>query len=68
MNKLVEVVGMILCVLGVMVIAGSAGDCDGACMRQANSLVNMWITAGAGAVGVALGCVMMGLARGGGRG
>ena len=66
MNKLVEVVGMILCVLGVMVIAGSAGDCDGDCMEAANSLVLMWTIAGAGAVSVALGAVMVWLGQGGG--
>jgi hypothetical protein len=64
MNKLVEVLGMILCVLGVMVIAGSAGDCDGKCMEAANSLVDMWIAVGAGAASVLLGAMMVWLGRG----
>lgn len=66
MNKLVEVLGIVLCVLGVMAISGSAGDCDGRCMQAANSLVLMWTIVGAGAVSVALGAVMVWLGRGGG--
>lgn len=68
MNRLVEIVGMILCVLGIMAIAGSAGDCDGACMDQANTLREMWIIVAAGSAVVAIGAVMIGLARGRGSG
>ena len=66
MNKLVEVVGIVLCVLGVMAISGSAGDCDGRCMQAANSLAQMWTIVGAGAASVALGAVMVWLGRGAG--
>lgn len=37
--------------LGLMVAAGSAGDCDGACMDQANTLSEMILIA---ATGIAL--------------
>ena len=30
-----------LCFVGLLMIAGSAGDCDGACMDQANTLSEM---------------------------
>jgi len=37
--------------LGIMIAAGSAGDCDGACMEQANTLSEMILVA---ATGIAL--------------
>ena len=33
--------GAVAIVLGIMMAAGSAGDCDGKCMEQANDLVTM---------------------------
>ena len=41
-------IGAILVFGGLMVMAGSAGDCDGACMDQANTLGEMLMIAGAG--------------------
>lgn len=35
------VISSVLILGGVVVMAGSAGDCDGACMDQANSLGEM---------------------------
>ena len=37
-------------VLGIMMAAGSAGDCDGKCMEQANDVVTMLLLAGTGIV------------------
>ena len=42
--------GVIAIVFGIMMMAGAAGDCDGACMDQANSLGEMLMVAGAGLV------------------
>jgi Co/Zn/Cd efflux system component len=41
-------IGGTLIIVGLMVMAGSAGDCDGACMDQANSLGEMLMVAAAG--------------------
>jgi len=34
--------------LGLAMMAGSAGDCDGACMAQANTMTEMLTLAGLG--------------------
>jgi hypothetical protein len=41
-------IGAILIFGGLMVAAGSAGDCDGKCMEYANSLGDMIMIAAAG--------------------
>jgi hypothetical protein len=41
-------IGAILIISGLMVAAGSAGDCDGKCMEYANSLGDMLMIAAAG--------------------
>ena len=41
-------VGFILVVVGMMVVAGSANDCDGKCMAQANDTMTMLMVAGCG--------------------
>jgi len=41
-------IGGTLMIVGLMVAAGSAGDCDGACMEYANSTGEMLMTAAAG--------------------
>jgi len=41
-------IGAILIFGGLMVAAGSAGDCDGKCMEYANSLGDMLMIAAAG--------------------
>ena len=41
-------IGGTLIIVGLMVVAGSAGDCDGACMDQANSIGEMIAIASAG--------------------
>ena len=41
-------IGAILIFGGLVVAAGSAGDCDGKCMEYANSLGDMMLIAAAG--------------------
>ena len=41
-------IGGTLIIVGLMVVAGSAGDCDGACMDQANTIGEMIAIASAG--------------------
>jgi hypothetical protein len=36
------VIGSTLLIVGLMIAAGSAGDCDGRCMDQANTLSEMF--------------------------
>ena len=36
--------------MGLMMVAGSAGDCDGACMEQANTMSEMLTIAGTGLI------------------
>lgn len=43
-----KAIGFILIVVGMMVAAGSANDCDGACMEQANDLLTTLMVASAG--------------------
>lgn len=38
----------ILIALGIIMIAGSGGDCDGKCMEQANTISEMLMYAGIG--------------------
>jgi len=43
---------------GLIMIAGSAGDCDGACMDQANTIGEMLTIAGIGLVMFATGALI----------
>ena len=36
-----EIIGGLLVVFGLIIVAGSAGDCDGKCMEYANSIGDM---------------------------
>ena len=40
---MLKFLGTFLILAGLMAIAGSAGDCDGDCMKYANSLEQMMI-------------------------
>ena len=50
MKTFLNVFGTIALAVGLMAIAGSANDCDGKCMEQANDFVTMLILAGTGVV------------------
>ena len=38
---MINTFGALLIVIGIMMMAGSANDCDGACMESANTLTEM---------------------------
>ena len=40
-----SIISAILIFLGIAMMAGSAGDCDGKCMENANSLMTMFFLA-----------------------
>jgi|TARA_B100001248_G_scaffold262535_1_gene259218 hypothetical protein len=44
------VIGSILIFAGIIAIAGSAGDCDGKCMENANTIGEMLMIAGIGLI------------------
>jgi len=48
-------IGSILIFVGLLVVAGSAGDCDGKCMDQANTLGEMFT-----AIAIGLGMMIAG--------
>ena len=48
MKTIVNGIAGVLIVVGIMAMAGSANDCDGACMETANTLGEMLIIAGIG--------------------
>lgn len=52
-------IGAVLIFLGLIAMAGSAGDCDGACMEQANSLGMMLAIIAGGLVSVTLGGILV---------
>jgi hypothetical protein len=41
-------IGGMLMIVGLVVVSGSANDCDGRCMEQANDTATMLMVAGAG--------------------
>ena len=41
MKTMINTFGALLIVIGIMMMAGSAGDCDGECMESANTLTEM---------------------------
>ena len=38
---MLNITGMVMIIVGLLMMAGSAGDCDGKCMEYANSLGEM---------------------------
>ena len=52
-----QTIGFILIVVGIIAMAGSANDCDGACMDQANTIGEMLMVAGAGLFSVLVGAL-----------
>jgi hypothetical protein len=53
-------IGLTLIIVGAMVAAGSANDCDGRCIEQANDIGTMLLVAAGGIltmlIGAALAC------------
>lgn len=54
-----NVFGAILLIVGLMMIAGSAGDCDGKCMEYANTVGEMLISIGIGLTMLAIGGIIL---------
>lgn len=57
MKTFLQTFGAILITLGLMVIAGAAGDCDGHC-GAGNTLPVMLMLMGLGSSGIVLGWIM----------
>ena len=53
-----KVFSSILIVTGLVLMAGSANDCDGACMETANTLGEMALVAGLGLLLMAFGAMV----------
>tara|TARA_S200000501_G_scaffold183028_1_gene172433 strand:+ start:779 stop:991 length:213 start_codon:yes stop_codon:yes gene_type:complete len=47
-NTMKTIIGSILIMFGIIMMAGSANDCDGACMETANTLSEMLVVATTG--------------------
>ena len=58
-----QTIGFTLIVVGIMVAAGSANDCDGRCMEQANDTLTMLMVAGAGSFAMLVGALAVFSAR-----
>ena len=52
-------IGGTLVIVGLMIAAGSAGDCDGRCMGQANTMGEMMIIMMIGLATMAVGAVAL---------
>jgi hypothetical protein len=52
-------IGGTLVIVGLMIAAGSAGDCDGRCMEQANTMGDMMIIMMIGLATMAVGAVAL---------
>lgn len=52
-------IGAVLVLIGIMMVAGSAGDCDGKCMEYANSLGDMMKSVGIGLTMCLLGGIIL---------
>ena len=63
MKTFFNIFGATLVFLGMMAMAGSANDCDGACMEQANDLTTMLLVAGLGMISCILGMIFVYLAN-----
>lgn len=48
MKTIINTLAAILLFAGIVMMAGSAGDCDGACVEQANTIGQMLMYAGVG--------------------
>ena len=51
--------GGLMVALGLMAIAGSANDCDGACMEQANTLGEMLFVILLGIISITVGGIIL---------
>ena len=54
-----KIIGSLLLFFGFVAVAGSAGDCDGKCMEEANTLGEMLIIAIIGLTMTAIGGIIL---------
>ena len=59
MKTFINSIAGVLIVVGIMAMAGSANDCDGACMETANTLGEMLLVAGVGLAMVVFGGMIL---------
>jgi len=59
MKTFLNTFGSVLIGLGIIAMAGSAGDCDGKCMELANPLWLMALIAIGGLTSMGLGAIML---------
>ena len=59
MKTFINSIAGVLVIVGIMAMAGSANDCDGACMETANSLGEMLLVAGVGLAMVVFGGMIL---------
>ena len=59
MKTVINTVAGLLIFTGLMAMAGSANDCDGACMETANTLGEMLTVAGAGLTMIVFGAIIL---------
>jgi hypothetical protein len=59
MKTIINTIAGFLIAGGLIAMAGSANDCDGKCMEQANTLGEMLMVAGIGATMMAFGAMIL---------
>jgi hypothetical protein len=59
MKTIINTIATFLIVVGIIAMAGSANDCDGACMDTANTLGEMLIVASIGLAMLATGALII---------
>jgi len=59
MKTIINTVAALLVFGGLMAMAGSANDCDGACMETANTIGEMLMVAGIGLTMVVFGAIIL---------
>ena len=59
MKTIINTIASFLIVVGIIAMAGSANDCDGACMETANTLGEMLIVASIGLAMLATGALIL---------
>jgi|TARA_B110000305_G_scaffold27276_1_gene25275 hypothetical protein len=59
MKTIINTIATFLIVVGIIAMAGSANDCDGACMDTANTLGEMLIVASIGLAMLATGALIL---------
>ena len=59
MKTIINTIATFLIVIGIIAMAGSANDCDGACMETANTLGEMLIVASVGLAMLATGALIL---------